>query len=307
VNYFQVVIVALVWLVGAAIGIWLARHWSRSLESRRRLYQSSQDAPLALVAPPRELGPLARWLYLAGFRQESAAPAFVIGTAVCVAAGATATYLIYATGITALLVTYVAVIPGGVGDVFLPAAHLAPWLVLVLFSALPLLVVRRARQRRVQLVEQDLPLALELLATLAEAGLAFDGALARILETQLGGRPLAGELRTYQADLLAGRGRVESLRRLSRRLEIPAVSILVSALVQAEQIGMGVAAVLRRQAEDLRDRRRQRLAAFASGLAVKRMVPLVACFLPGLFVWSLGPLFVQLFKIADTFIQVRTL
>ena len=44
---------------------------------------------------------------------------------------------------------------------------------------------------------------------------------------------------------------------------------------------------------------------FAMGLATKRMFPLVICFLPGLFVWTLGPVFIQLIQMADTFTQVR--
>ncbi len=68
---------------------------------------------------------------------------------------------------------------------------------------------------------------------------------------------------------------------------------------------MGIARVLRQQADDVRSRRRERAIAFANALPTKRVIPLVACFLPGLFVWTLGPAFVQLFKMAETFIQVR--
>ena len=154
-------------------------------------------------------------------------------------------------------------------------------------------------------VEQDLPISLELLATLGEAGLGFDAALSRVLDSVKEDRPLAREFRTYQSDLLAGRTRVESLRRLARRLEVSSVTILVSALVQAEQMGSGIAQTLRRQADDLRDRRRERANAFAMALPIKRMFPLVVCFLPGIFVWTLGPFFVRLFQFADTFIRVR--
>ena len=86
-------------------------------------------------------------------------------------------------------------------------------------------------------------------------------------------RPLGREFRTYQSDLLAGRTRVESLRRVAHRLEVSSVTILVSALVQAEQLGSGIAQALRRQADDLRDRRRERANAFAMALPVNRMIP----------------------------------
>jgi tight adherence protein C len=83
------------------------------------------------------------------------------------------------------------------------------------------------------------------------------------------------------------------------------VSIFVSAVVQADQLGMGLANVLRTQADDMRSRRRERAVTFSNALPVKRLFPLVICFLPGLFIWTLGPLFLQLFQLADTFVRVR--
>ena len=182
------------------------------------------------------------------------------------------------------------------GDLVLPIAYLAPWTVLLILVLLPWMLVRRSRRQRMEKVEQDLPISLELLATLSEAGLGFDAALARVLDSVMEDRPLAREFRTYQSDLLAGRTRVESLRRLARRLEVSSVTILVSALVQAEQLGSGIAQALRRQADDLRDRRRERANAFAMALPVKRMFPLVVCFMPGIFVWTVGPAMTQLFQ-----------
>ena len=191
------------------------------------------------------------------------------------------------------------------GDFALPIVYLAPWTVLWILVLLPWTLVRRARRQRVEKVERDLPISLELLATLSEAGLGFDAALSRVLDSVLQDRPLAREFRTYQSDLLAGRTRVESLRRLSRRLDISSVAILVSALVQAEQLGSGIAQALRRQADDLRDRRRERANAFAMALSVKRMIPLVVCFMPGIFVWTVGPALASLFQHVDTIMRVR--
>ena len=148
--------------------------------------------------------------------------------------------------------------PPPTGDLVLPIAYLAPWTVLLILVLLPWMIVRRSRRQRMEKVEQDLPICLELLATLSEAGLGFDAALARVLDSVMEDRPLGREFRTYQSDLLAGRTRVESLRRVARRLEVSSVTILVSALVQAEQLGSGIAQALRRQADDLRDRRRER-------------------------------------------------
>jgi tight adherence protein C len=273
--------------------------------SRERVNDTNRTLVRGATPGLSEMGFLRRWLYLANFRSESAPLVFVAASIAAALAGLGAALSIQVLGITAFLTRGVDAIPGGVGQIFLPLAILFPWVVGVLLSVIPLVVVRAARRRRVQLVDQDLPLALELLATLSEAGIGFDSALSRILTTRLAHRPLAHELQTFQADLLAGRPRVHALRRLSQRLQISAVSVFVSALVQADQIGMGIAGVLRRQADDMRGRRREQANAFAAALPVKRMFPLVVCFLPGIFIWTLGPFFVQLFKIADSFIQIR--
>lgn len=250
-------------------------------------------------------GTLGRWLYRAGYRQSPAAAIFLTTTGGCVAIGLLIALGFVLSGLQALMEQTVVLVPGGVGETFLPVVWVAPWLIFLMIGCTPWLIVRRSRRQRIEWIEQDLPLALELLSTLSEAGLGFDAALSRILRTRLSGRPLATDFQMFQADLLAGRTRVESLRRLSNRIDLPSVSILVSALVQAEQLGMGIARVLRQQADDVRARRRERAIAFANSLATKRVIPLVVCFLPGLFVWTLGPAFVQLFKMAETFIQVR--
>jgi tight adherence protein C len=211
--------------------------------------------------------------------------------------------LFRATGLNDAMMASVEMVPGGVGEVFLPAVWIAPWFLFLFPALVPTLAVRAGRRKRMEVVEQDLPLALELFATLSEAGMAFDAALERVLGTRLGERPLAREFRSFQGDLLAGRPRVQALRRLSSRIEVPSMAVFISAIVQAEQLGMGIAQVLRRQADDLRDRRRERANTFAQQLPVKRVIPLVVCFLPGLFVWTLGPVFVQLFQMAEKFTQ----
>jgi tight adherence protein C len=289
-------LIALVSAVGLVLQSMLTREKTLS-----RWLDARPDGISAALESTSPQGWLSAWLYLAGYRTAWAAPVFVLATLACGLLGFGAATLFVTSGMQAFMERTVVLVPGGVGDTFLPVVWVAPWIIALLLVCLPLTIVRAARRQRVALIEQDLPLAMELMATLSEAGLGFDSALMRILKTRLDGRPLAEELRMYQADLLAGRSRVESLRRLSSRIRIGSISILVSALVQAEQMGMGIAKVLRTQADDVRARRRERAIAFANALPVKRLFPLVICFLPGLFVWTLGPAFVQLFKLTETF------
>jgi len=249
---------------------------------------------------------LRRWLFLAGYRGPMAPAAYLGTILVAVGLGLAVVYLIRKLGFTDDLVRNISEFPSGVSDLFMPLVYLVPWSTFLILASQPWLVVRRARRKRVEQVEQDLPISLELLATLSESGLGFDAALAHLLESVETDRPLAREFITYQSNVLAGRTRIEALRRLARRLEVPSVSIFVSALVQAEQMGSGISQTLCRQAEDLRNRRRERATAFAMALPVKRMFPLVICFLPGIFVWTLGPFFHHLFQFADTFMRIRS-
>ena len=50
-------------------------------------------------------------------------------------------------------------------------------------------------------------------------------------------------------------------------------------------------------------RRRERALERAMQIPVKLVFPLVACFLPGIFVATLGPIVLQLFRSADGLLQ----
>ena len=254
------------WLVPAVLiyaAYLMLRRMGVGRRSSERLFTQPSDLEDQLGGDGVVTGLLRRWLFLAGYRQPAAPAGFVAATVVAIAFALAVVYIIRQTGLLDDVLRNLALLPPGVGDLFVPIVYLAPWIVFLMLAMVPCLVVRRSRRNRVERVEQDLPLSLELLATLSEAGLGFDAALARVLDSVREDRPLPREFRTYQSDLLAGRTRVESFRRLARRLEISAVTILVSALVQAEQLGTGIAQALRRQADDLRDRRRERANAFA--------------------------------------------
>jgi tight adherence protein C len=163
-------------------------------------------------------------------------------------------------------------------------------------AILPWAVVDSHRKERLKQVEEDLPTTLEMLATMSESGLAFDLALQKTLATSKGRRPLLEDLRVFDAELRGGVPRVQCFRRFGRRIEHPAITNFVSALVQAEQVGSGFTRVLRAQADDLRNRRREEANAMAQAMTVKLVFPLVICFLPGIFVVALGP---AMYKLVD--------
>jgi len=279
-----------------------ARSYLGRVRIQRRLWESDLpetegDEPVE----PLDQGWLPRWLFIAGFRQPAATSSFLLATAAACGTGLTISLLVRRSGILKAAAHAAGEFPGGLGMLAQPVLQISPWLVLAMLAVLPTAAVRAARRHRVAQVERDLPITLELLATLAESGIGFDAAIQRILDSRPSDRVLATELRTLQAELLAGRARVDCLRRVARRLDVVAVTIFISAIVQAEQIGSGVAAVLRAQADDLRQRRRERALEFSMALPVKQLFPLVICFLPAILIFAIGPLFAEFLKFSDSF------
>ncbi len=294
------------WLVGLLVLFVVGRQLVTRRRTRERVFEEidARDSGTT-VEPEDEQDFLTRWLARAGFRGPAAMPVFLISTLVGLGLGLFLAYTLIRTGAVPQMLRLLGRVPGGVGDIFLPVIYVAPWLGVPLFTLLPWQIVHRTRKKRVTQVEQDLPLILELMATLSEAGLGFDAALARILESQPTNHALASELRTFQTEVLAGQVRVRCLRRLARRLDVMGVTIFTSSLVQAEQMGSGVAEVLRRQADDMRDRRRENAIALATALPAKLLFPLVICFLPAIFAITLGPTFYQFFQFVDSVIRGR--
>jgi tight adherence protein C len=292
----ELVVLGVVWLLGLVLIYGLWQRLRLHEQGRQRVFEDSGRPAWGLED---DQGPLTRWLFRAGFRRPGAATTFLTLTLAGFCMGGVVTIAILLSDQVHRGVHILTDFPGGVGELFIPLVYVAPWTPLFVCTCLPWLFVRAARRRRVAQLEEDLPLTLELLATLAEAGLGFDAGLERVLAALAPTQPLAQELRAFQAEVLAGRGRIASLRRLSQRIDVLPFSVFISALVQAEQTGGGVTDVLRRQAEDLRSRRRDEATAFAMALPVKLLFPLVICFLPGLFVVTLGPTFNQFIQAID--------
>jgi tight adherence protein C len=296
----ELTLIILLILVGAALKTvsWFNRH--RSLN---RVELTLEDQGKAISFNDRAQGRVARWLFLADFRSPQATAVFIATNILALAVGGILAIAIGTSPLTAEMRRNVSGIPGLVGETldFIIAA--SPWLIIGILASIPSTVVRSRRRERVLQIEQDLPLTLELLATLAEAGLSFDAALQRILESQAATRPLASEFLQFQSELLAGVPRKQALRQLARRIQVISVTIFVSALIQAEQVGASLSDTLRRQADDLRDRRREHALLLSQGLPAKLVFPLVICFLPGIFVSTLGPTLYQLFQVADAVIR----
>lgn len=265
------------------------------LQDRGLSNEGAEDS--AFVLREGNLLGIRGWLFRAGIRSAYAPVAFWLSTIMLFAAGLIFWARLYGTGTIDIAADFIRSIPGGVGNVMVPFVLAAPWFFIAVLTLVPTLVVRSIRRKRVLEIEQDLPLLLDLLNTLSQAGVGFDAALDQVLDASSLQRPLAKELRGFQADNLAGRSRIDSLRRLMQRVGVPVFSTFISAVVQAEQVGAGMGETLKIQAKEMRARRREKASAAAMAVPTLLVVPMVVGFLPGIFVVLLGPMIFQAFGV----------
>ena len=152
---------------------------------------------------------------------------------------------------------------------------------------LPDMLLYNAGIKRQEKIQKALPDALDMLTVCVEAGLGFDAALAQVARNTTG--PLAAELSRVLQEIQIGKSRSQALRALTERTTVPELRSFVSALVQAGELGITIADVLREQAKEMRLRRRQRAEEKAQKVPVKILFPLVFCLFPSMFIVIIGP------------------
>jgi tight adherence protein C len=152
----------------------------------------------------------------------------------------------------------------------------------------------KARGRR-ERIRADLPDALDLLAVSVEAGLGFDGAIAKITEHMEG--PLADEFGLALGEMRIGESRQDALKRMADRVDAPELSSFTRAIIQADQLGTSLGRILRVQAADSRMRRQAAAEEKAMKAPIKMLFPTVLFIFPSIFLVILGPAFMNLEKV----------
>jgi tight adherence protein C len=151
----------------------------------------------------------------------------------------------------------------------------------------------KAKQK---LVIKALPDALDLITTCVEAGLGLDAALQRVGDKSEG--PLAEEIQKMLRDVSMGKLRREAMTELSERIGVEELTNFINSIIQAEQLGVGIAQVLRVQSDQLRTARRQRAERSAQEAPIKMLFPLVLFIFPAFLMVILGPAAI---RISDAF------
>lgn len=171
--------------------------------------------------------------------------------------------------------------------------------VLVAFTyLLPKLYLKQMIQDRQKEIEKSLPDVIDLLTVSIEAGLSFDGAMAKLVEKMSG--VLVSEFAVVLKEMRMGVSKRDALKSMIERVPVANLITFVGAILQADQLGVSVGNVLRIQSNIMRQKRRQRASELAMKAPIKMLFPMIFFILPTIFIVLLGPV---VLKVIEAFSQ----
>jgi len=137
-----------------------------------------------------------------------------------------------------------------------------------------------------------LPAFLDLLALSVEAGMGFDSAVLRLTEVLEPG-PLIWRFQTFLRSVNVGKTRVEALREMAHKVDLPDFTTFANVVVQATETGASMGPVLKTASGDMLARRFDRAEKAAHELPIKILLPLFVFVFPATFIMVLGPVYFQ--------------
>lgn len=150
-------------------------------------------------------------------------------------------------------------------------------------------------QRYKNMILKDLPYTLDLITVSVEAGLSFDGAMARVVNSIKG--ELCDEFAKALKEIRMGIERKIALRNMSERCDVRELSMLITSLIQADELGVSLGKILRIESANLREHRKQVAREKAMKAPIKMLFPLIFFIFPAIFIIILGPAVIKIFEI----------
>ncbi len=189
----------------------------------------------------------------------------------------------------------VANLPGRLGAALQARVFLLHVLLLVWLFLRPGLWLRRTLAERHRSVRVALPFVLDLLTLSVEAGLDFMTAMKRIIDRRAVD-PLGEELIRVFREVQLGKTRREALRDMAERVDQPDLRSVSHALIQADELGVSIGAILRIQSDQMRVRRFLHAEKLANEAPVRMLFPLIGFIFPSVLIVLLGPVFLQILQ-----------
>jgi tight adherence protein C len=159
----------------------------------------------------------------------------------------------------------------------------------VMAYSYPIFWLNRSLKLRHLAIQRALPFVLDLLTLSVEAGMDFMSALQRNCERRKLD-PLNEELIRMTREIQVGLPRRVALRNMATRVDLADLRSVANALIQADELGVSIGAILRIQSDQMRSRRFDRAEKLANEAPVKMLFPLMLFIFPAVFVILLGPI-----------------
>lgn len=201
--------------------------------------------------------------------------------------------LVMAPVVIGLLALLFSQLPGGMREFVQTRQGILFLLVFCYLVVRPTMWLKATIRARHREIERGLPFILDLLTLSVEAGLDFMTAIRRLIERRKMDA-LNEEFIRAVREMQVGRTRKDALRDMAERVQQPDLTSVVSSLIQADELGVGIGTILRVQADQMRVRRFQRAEKLANEAPIKLLFPLVCFIFPCVFLVLLGPIFLEL-------------
>lgn len=160
--------------------------------------------------------------------------------------------------------------------------------------ALPGIIVKSQAQKRMEEIQLSFPDCIDLLLVCVQGGLSVEAAVQTVTrDIAPTSKVLAEEFGLLGAELSFLGDRPRALKNFAYRVQNPAARSFSNALVQAEKYGTPLGQALRVLSAEMRDKRFAAAEQKAASLPPKLTVPMIAFFMPTLFVVILGPAIIQ--------------
>lgn len=165
----------------------------------------------------------------------------------------------------------------------------------VLFGRILLDMVLKIKMKNRHIsIGKELPDILDLLTVSVEAGLGFDAAIKKVVEKTKG--TMSIEFNKTLQEMKMGKSRRDALKDLINRTEEEDLSSFITAMIQADQMGISIANVLRVQSKQMRVCRKQKIEEKAMKAPIKMLLPMVFFIFPTIFIVLLGPAVIQIIE-----------
>lgn len=152
----------------------------------------------------------------------------------------------------------------------------------------------RGKKRQTQM-KMELPDVLNTLAIITDSGLSFSEALKKICEIKKG--TLIKEIRKMQDEIDIGELQKNALHKMAERCQVEEISVFVFTLVQSVEKGTsGVTTVLKDQAKELWDKRKNKARELGEKASMKLFLPMLLLVFPCFLIFIIGPALISLLE-----------